>query len=240
MSILATEPRQPRSTREERKYPLPEAKSALLTAWLDARLPRDPRYPEGVITSCYYDSPMLDAYQQSADGEFAKRKVRLRWYGETADPYAGVWLELKERDGLRSGKRRIRFPQSGVQHRLGMVIPDRAELSLRLRELGVHDASTLEPMALVRYRRLRWQSSNGELRASLDTQVRAAQPNGAPIWLPIDDSAVLELKSEFDLPPQLAHLERLGLRRSAHSKYALAIERLYGGQTSQYSHPNAG
>ena len=220
---------EPRPTREERKYPLPEPKAALLAAWLDARLPRDPQYPEGVITSCYFDSPMLDAYQQSADGEFVKRKLRLRWYGDPPDPYAGVWLELKARDGVRSAKQRIRFPLRGTPNRLGLAIPDRAELSSRLRELGVHDANLLEPIALTRYRRIRWQSSDAALRASLDTDLRAAHPAGAPIWLPVPNGAVLELKSAAELPPQLSQLQRLGLRRTAHSKYALAVERLYGG-----------
>ena len=57
--------------REERKYPLPAARAEMLTAWLDARLPRDSQYPEGVVTSCYYDTPQLDSYQESR-----RRRVR--------------------------------------------------------------------------------------------------------------------------------------------------------------------
>ena len=220
--------------REERKYPVPDARAPLLTAWLDARLPRDSQYPEGVITSCYYDTPQLDSYQESADGEFAKRKLRLRWYGDPVDPYAGVWLELKTRDGLRSAKQRARFAAAGIPNRLGLILPERRELSQWLRELSTDAARplepTLKPTALIRYRRVRWQSTDGRLRASLDKDVRTANPRGAPIWLPVPNGSVLELKSSGDLPPQLAHLERLGLRRTAHSKYALAVETLYGGE----------
>ena len=223
--------------REERKYPLPAARAALLTAWLDARLPRDPQYPQGVITSCYYDTPQLDAYQESADGEFAKRKLRLRWYGDPPDLFAGVWLELKSRDGARSQKRRFRFPSTGAANPLGLMLPDRAELARRLQELsGLAESSselalppTLEPTALARYQRTRWQSADGSVRASLDTGVHTAHPNAAAIWLPIPNGSVLELKSAGELPAQLAHLAKLGLRRTAHSKYALAVELLYGG-----------
>ena len=228
----------PRSDgREERKYPFPAARAPLLTAWLDARLPRDPQYPEGVVTSCYYDTANLDSYQESADGEFAKRKLRLRWYGDPVDPYAGAWLELKSRHGARSIKQRLRYPSSGVPDRLGLIIPDREELTRRLRDLtGFATAPiepTLQPTALIRYRRIRWQSSDGAVRASLDTDVRASNPRGAPIWLPVPDGSVLELKSSGELPPQLAHLARLGLRRTAHSKYALAVETLYGGESAR-------
>ncbi|MYB23281.1 MAG: polyphosphate polymerase domain-containing protein [Gemmatimonadetes bacterium] len=220
-------------SREERKYPFPAARASLLTAWLDARLPRDPQYPVGIVTSCYYDTPQLDAYQESADGELRKQKLRLRWYGEPIDPYAGVWLEIKTRDGVRSSKQRYRYPISGAANALGLAIPRRRELAAWLTELSASVGApldpTMEPTALVRYGRIRWQSSDRQVRAALDTEVCAAAPSGAPIWLPIPDGSVLELKSAGDLPPQMEQLGRLGLRRTAHSKYALAVERLYGG-----------
>ncbi|MDE2966710.1 MAG: polyphosphate polymerase domain-containing protein [Chloroflexota bacterium] len=227
--------------REERKYPLPAARAGLLTAWLDARLPRDPQYAEGVVTSCYYDTANLDAYQESADGEFAKQKLRLRWYGDPVDPYAGVWLELKSRDGARSVKQRVRYPSSGAPNQLGLIIPEREELARRLRDLADFTGRpleptlqpTLQPTALIRYRRIRWQAADGSVRASLDTEVQASNPRGAPIWLPVPDGSVFELKSRGDLPPQLAQLARLGLRRTAHSKYALAVELLYGGESAR-------
>ena len=224
-------------SREERKYPLPDARAALLTAWLDARLPRDPQYPVGVITSCYYDTAQLDAYQESVDGEFAKQKLRLRWYGNPIDPFAGVWIELKSRAGASSQKIRARYPISGLANQLGLVLPDRPVLTRWLRDMSELATSsldpTLQPAAFIRYQRIRWQSPDELLRASLDTQVQAANPRGAPIWLPIPNGSVLELKSTGELPQQIAHLGKLGLRRTAHSKYALAIELLYGGERTQ-------
>lgn len=239
MSLTLRPPRSAGDTdrsewREERKYPLPAARAGLLSAWLDSRLPRDRQYPEGVITSCYYDTPNLDSYQESADGEFTKQKLRLRWYGDPVDPYAGVWLEVKSRDGARSTKQRVRYPSTGVPNQLGLIIPERDELARRLRDLTGFTTlpvePTLQPTALIRYRRIRWQSSDGAVRASLDTDVCTANPRGVPVWLAVPDGSVLELKSSGDLPPHIAHLGRLGLRRTAHSKYALAIETLYGGE----------
>ena len=237
MALMVGKMTEEAASREERKYPFPAARAAMITAWLDARLPRDPQYPDGVITSCYYDTPQLDSYQESADGEFAKQKLRLRWYGDPVDPYAGVWVELKTRAGTRSSKQRFRSRSSGLPNALGLIIPERRELIELVRaQLGGGSLSidpTLEPTALIRYRRLRWQSLDGSLRASLDTEVRAAAPLGAPVWLPIRDGSVLELKSSGELPPYAAHLQQLGMRRAAHSKYALAVERLYGGERAR-------
>lgn len=227
------------ASREERKYPVPHSRIALISAWLDARLPRDPRYPDGVITSCYYDTPQLDDYWSAADGDFAKQKLRLRWYGDPIDRYGGVWLEIKSRDGARSGKWRQRYPLSDLDvtgtNPLGVTLPSQAELAPLLREAvaetGASLPPTLRPTALIRYQRTRWQSRDGALRASLDSEIRIASPNAPQLWLPLVGDAVLELKSDGELPPQIAHLARLGLRRSAHSKYALAIERLHGTRT---------
>ena len=118
-----------------------------------------------------------------------------------------------------------------------MIIPDRQEIVARIAELTEQSdrawsrlEPTLEPAALVRYRRIRWRSTDGTLRASLDREVQAANPRVPSIWLPIVDGSVLELKSNAELPPQIAQLSKLGLRRSAHSKYGLAIGRLHGPQ----------
>ena len=77
------------STREERKYPVAEARAALIAAWISARVPPDRDYPRGTITSCYYDTPSLDAYWEAADGFWGKTKLRLRWYDDPVDAEAG-------------------------------------------------------------------------------------------------------------------------------------------------------
>ena len=56
--------------------------------------------------------------------------------------------------------------------------------------------------------------------------MRAAAPRRGSAWLQAPDGAVLELKSAGPLPARLQGLERLGLRREAHSKYAIAVERI--------------
>ncbi len=221
--------------REERKYPVSDARAALLAAWLRARLLPDPTYPEGVITSCYFDTPQLDAYWDSADGQRLKSKLRLRWYGDPVDPYAGAWLELKQRDGVESSKRRLRLDSTslqGLELGGGLVLPSRQALTELARQLEPPLAASLEPAVLVRYQRLRLRDAASGLRVSLDTRVRAAAPiaaAGAPLWHPVVRGSVLELKSSGSLPRRLDGLDRFGLQRSAHSKYVLAVDQVLGG-----------
>lgn len=211
--------------REERKYPLPEARADLLAAWISVRCVPDPEYPSGVISSCYYDNASLDSYWSAADGFWDKTKLRLRWYGEPVEAGSEAWLELKQRAGMRGSKLRLRLRvDDGPALSEGIRLPTREQLSRALRELGAPAAPTLEPTVLIRYQRRRWQDAVSGLRVSLDTRVRAAPPQRGLPWRAIPSGAVLELKSAGPLPPRLHGLERLKLRRAAHSKYALAVE----------------
>ncbi len=216
-------------TREERKYPISDARAPLFRAWLNARLRPDPQYPDGVISSCYFDTPGLDAYWESADGQLVKHKLRLRWYGDPIDPFAGAWLELKSRDGAISSKQRLRFAAQGQSLGEGVFLPDRERLTEVLQNLDPSAPPVLEATALIRYRRERWRDPASGLRVSLDTNVRIAPPRPGPAWRPLPRGAVLELKSSGPLPPRLRGLGRFGLQRTAHSKYALAVEQLLGG-----------
>ena len=219
------------STREERKYPVAEARAALIAAWISARVPADRDYPRGTITSCYYDTASLDAYWEAVDGFWGKTKLRLRWYDDAVDAEAGAggahsaWLELKHREGGVGSKQRLHLSiDDGPMLAAGIRLPRREQLTEALRELGAPAAPTVEAVALVRYERRRWADLGSGLRVSLDTRVRAAAPRPGLVWRPVPDGAVLELKSAGPLPARLDGLARLGLRRAAHSKYAAAVE----------------
>ncbi len=223
---LPPRPAAARAAREERKYPIPEARAALIAAWIGARTAPDPDYPRGVITSCYYDTPALDAYWESADGFWGKAKLRLRWYGEPIEAGSSAWLELKRREGGVGQKQRLRLTiEDGAVLTEGLRLPPRGQLAEALRALGAAAAPTVEPVALVRYERRRWADQASGLRVSLDTRVRAAAARPGLVWRPIPNGSVLELKSAGPLPARLRGLARLGLIRMAHSKYAAAVER---------------
>jgi len=226
--------------REERKYPLAEARVPLVAAWLNARFKRDPQYPEGAIASCYYDTPRLAAWYESLDGDYAKAKHRVRWYGDPPDPAAGAWLEVKFREGRRSGKHRARLERpEGDPLGPGLRLPGRAEMAAELIRLGCPPPAELRPTMLIRYRRRRWIDSSSGLRISLDHAVEAAEPRAAggaderPAWRPLRDGAVLELKSAGPLPISLRGLARLNLHRTAHSKYALAVAEVLGDRAAR-------
>ena len=40
-------------------------------------------YPTRKINSCYFDTKFLDCFHESEDGFLPRKKVRIRWYGES-------------------------------------------------------------------------------------------------------------------------------------------------------------
>jgi hypothetical protein len=122
------------SERVEQKFFVPPKRMSLVLALLLRTCRRADQYAEEQINSLYFDTADLDQHERSRAGEFAKDKVRIRWYGSARGPHDGsvgpkdviqphtiienrnmpearmatvpVWLELKSRRGSTSTKAR--------------------------------------------------------------------------------------------------------------------------------------
>ncbi|MFQ5381155.1 MAG: polyphosphate polymerase domain-containing protein [Dehalococcoidia bacterium] len=219
--------------RIELKFIIAPRRVEIVRSWLRhvARPPAD--FPAGLVSSCYYDTADWDCYFASVDGDLRKRKVRLRWYDEVpGGAEAPAYLEVKEKEGLVTWKRRSRVNVHARELRernLDEALPS-PELEEALAAVGVFDTRALGPAVIVRYRRDRFVESWSGLRLSLDTAIRAeavgTRAGPPPVRFP---SCVLEVKGWMeDIPPRLRGIRRFADLWSAHSKYALAVESLAG------------
>jgi hypothetical protein len=68
----------------EEKYVGGESLKARAQAWLEHACLPDPLFPEGTVTSIYYDTAALTSYDEKRQGDFLKTKCRLRWYDSDA------------------------------------------------------------------------------------------------------------------------------------------------------------
>ncbi len=235
--LRATGPALTLPSRVERKYVLPQPRTRSAGAWLRHACRPAPQYATGAVSSCYFDTPNLDAYYESADGSLDKAKVRLRWYDEPSPPAADAagpdadaemtaFLELKGRRGAESWKRRmpITLPRDAGG---APVLPGPAQLTDLLARLGYAAPAPLRPVVLVRYQRARFVEPVTGARVSLDHGVSVAAPwtrRAPPLRL---DEAVVELKGDGEaLPRRLSALGRFAQPWSSNSKYAAAVEAL--------------
>lgn len=230
MTSADVAPALPRAQLErELKFALPEARAALARRMLAALCRPDPVYQAAIVSTIYYDTPDLRFLGEKLDSDFLKTKVRLRWYESIAgEPGPGrAFLEVKTRVGGLRRKARVESQLAGTTvSRAPLNDPELIRVLDLARTLGAELPPLLMPALLVRYERHRFIETISGARVSLDRRIEAPRANprllgrAGPVRL---GTAVLEVKGAGeDLPRQLLPVARLGVRRTAFSKYAEA------------------
>lgn len=212
----------------ELKYRLPARHLAPALAWVEAHCRREARHADNRVVSVYYDTPRLALLQESFGSDWAKSKVRLRWYEPVAGgPPSGLFLEVKERFGKRRRKARVPVADAGLATRPLEDPAWRTALAALPADAGVPRTGLLPVLSLA-YRRRRFVDRFSAARISIDSDVAVRAANRALLHCaarrPLD-LAIVEVKSVAgDLPPTLRGLLGLGLRFSSLSKYRVAFE----------------
>jgi hypothetical protein len=219
--------------RHEIKFVGPAREASFAAAGLTAMCPLDDEFPVNIVHSVYFDSPDLASYEEKANGDYLKAKLRLRWYAQPRETRrAGTdawtaWLEVKLRQGSRGMKRRKLLhlpgpsPTEGLNpERLGAIVQE-------------HLGSPRRPSCWLSYARTRLRGPDGATRLSIDRDLRvewvarwiAARPAG-----PGPQVFVVEVKGPTAaVHPGLSSLIVRHARKRAVSKYALCLEHARGG-----------
>jgi len=243
----ALDERRSLSERLEQKYFIAPRRVALALALLLRTCRWADQYPEEQINSVYFDTGDLDQHERSLAGEFAKDKVRIRWYGSEFDPHAGssgsgrtaasgegtvpVWLELKSRRGFSSTKLRTVIDVQGtvlVPESLGAGIVPARTLLQTMAGFGFVPKGPLCPIVAVSYWRRRFVEPRTGVRVSLDVRIRSSMilpgvgRGEKALQLP---GAIVELKGPtLALPLSLRSLAEIGSSWTRYSKYSSSLE----------------
>lgn len=220
---MMTEPK----LRHEEKHQISPQEALVLSRRLEKLFPRDPHAgPEGSyrVVSLYFDTPDDQALRQKLDGVNRREKFRLRYYGENPGFFK---LEKKFKLQDLCGKRTARLSREEGERLLRgdfSFLPDREEDVLR--EFYAKLRRGLAPKTVVRYDRQAFLYPPGNVRITLDRDIRAGTPE--PFLRPqgllpaLEGLVVAEVKYDAFLP----ELVKLAVqvpdrRRTACSKYAL-------------------
>jgi SPX domain protein involved in polyphosphate accumulation len=189
-------------------------------------------YPPRWVNSFYFDTPDLDSFNDHLAGVPERRKLRFRWYGESLQVGRGQ-VEVKnktERVGWKDTQP-IAYTFDFEKMDWGQILTElQQQSSSVVREL----LSVVQPTLLTVYWREYYVSSDGTVRLTLDSNLRAydqrftAQPN---LWFrqPLGDDLIIELKSDIANAPVLANiLTYFPSRTERRSKYVDALEKMMG------------
>lgn len=219
--------------RHEWKHRIDTAGLLALRARLGAVLQRDPHALGGSyqVRSLYFDNLADKALREKLESVNHREKFRLRFYN---GDLSLLVLEKKTKTNGLCGKAQTplsveeaRALLEGRHQELGASSPLLGELRRKM------DSQGLRPKAIVEYTREPFLYGPGNVRVTLDYNIRTAlSPAGfldpGCVTLPAADAPViLEVKWDEFLPGLVRDLVQLpGTRTSAFSKYAAC--RLYG------------
>ena len=220
--VTTTEPR----LRHEEKHQVNLREDLVLSQRLGKLFPRDPHAgPEGVyrVVSLYFDDPYDTALRQKLDGVNRREKFRLRYYGE-----APGFLKLEKKwkvNGL-CGKRGARLT---VEEGRRLLSGERTFLLERGEPLLLEFASKLSklsPKTVVAYRREAFIFAPGNVRVTLDRDIRSGGPESffrpEDLLPALPGVTVLEVKYNEFLPEIVSLAVQTPDRQAgACSKYAL-------------------
>ncbi len=224
-----------RDWRYERKFVLGPADAAALPALLRSHPAAFSEcHPPRRVNSVYFDSPYLDAYRANVDGDGRRRKIRIRWYGDTFGEVRQPVLEYKERQGQVGTKRSLRLaplvlaPGLAGRDLAGAATGPQAPPAVR------RDFACLAPSLLNHYRRRYFLSADGRFRLTVDRDLVfhrvTTGANSFRCRRRDDRHTVLELKYALDDDDRAAAIANLLPGRLArHSKYVKGIRLLRAG-----------
>jgi hypothetical protein len=218
--------------RMEIKIPLPVAKLPEVEAWIRVHPAHWRRaYPPRQVNNVYFETPDFDGLRANLWGLLDRAKLRMRWYGSDLARFDAAQLELKSKRGTAGWKEMVvlNWPfdlrtQSWDQVRGAVVQAGHATAALWLGQSPV-------PVLINRYRRSYYETPDGEVRLTIDTDMRAfgqlarTHPN-LDDRVSLEPQLVIELKAPAD--PNLARrlasiLSQFPVRVDRFSKYVNAL-----------------
>ena len=215
--------------RHELKYQISDAQVQMLKNRITHLIPADSHAgPDGTYTirSLYFDDYDDRCLRENEDGTDPREKFRIRIYNASADR---ISLECKRKERGKTHKTSCRLTREQTEVLMqGKILPDIASQSPLLQKLTMEMMTRrMRPVVIVEYDRIPYVYKNGNVRITLDTNIRSSSAVGQFLEERIPNRPVmaagqqlLEVKYDEYLPDFIYRALQLhSLRQTAFSKY---------------------
>ena len=215
--------------RHELKYQISDAQVAMLKNRITHLIPADSHAGEnGVYTirSLYFDDYDNRCLRENEDGTDPREKFRIRIYNASDER---ITLECKRKERGKTHKTSCRLTRQQTELLMqGKVLPDIGSQPPLLQKLTMLMLTRrMRPVVIVEYDRIPYVYKNGNVRITLDTNIRSCSQvdkfldetlPSRPV-MPLG-AQLLEVKYDEYLPDFIyRNLQLHSLRQSAFSKY---------------------
>ncbi len=184
-----------------------------------------PRY----VNNIYFDTDRFRSYQENIEGNFSKKKIRIRWYGELMGQVDNPQLEKKMKEGELGTKDSYKLRSFSLARGRTMAdllsLVESSPLGSEVRRDG------LRPTLINRYKRKYFQSIDKKYRVTIDSELSYYSTLSKQITFlqrQVDDKTIiLELKYSSTLGDQVNRItNRFPFRMTKSSKYVLGVEKI--------------
>jgi len=229
----------PRNYRTESKYILNGAYADVLSQRLKFMMKPDANADEHGgyrVTSVYFDDIFMRAYRQKIDGVADRIKFRIRMYNDS-DVF--MVLEAKIKIAGKIAKENVVISKEEFASLLkgdyGFLL-NRPEPAAQEMYKQSRVWAGFRPSVIVDYYRKVYVCPYGNVRISLDSELRGAFPKDivfdrTPSWLYVfpNGQTVLEIKFDRYIPSHIKQMfSGFELTRQSVSKYTLCLEKIRG------------
>jgi len=220
--------------RYERKFYLPDANYLQVKSYLNTHPALFKKaFDERIINNIYFDTTGFTFFYDNVDGERERKKIRIRWYGNTFKHQHKLTLEHKIKNGLVG--RKESFSLENINTGEGFSVPQlRRQIKSNNLPFPIeHELLNIHPTLLNSYNREYYVTEDGKFRLTLDKdlkfhRIHAGNNNFSTVYNQGAD-IVLELKYDPEFEVYAKNItNHLPFKITKSSKYVIGVQNIFG------------
>ena len=176
-------------------------------------------HPKRRVNSIYFDTSNYASIRENLDGVSNKKKIRLRWYGNT-DRITKPILEIKSKKGFETKKENIKI--SELDNLIFRSLKNLEIIQNKINE-RIKTKKTIYPILTTNYDREYYISYNDKIRATVDYNLKSRflkNLTQMDIIKNFTKVCILELKYPIKSDQYVrSNLKHITLRLSKNSKF---------------------
>ena len=129
-------------------------------------------YKKRQVNNIYFDTPLMNNYNENINGDSSRNKVRIRWYGDTFLETKNPNLEIKSKTGHLGSKTKIALRPFNLNNKRDLIelfnFKKKQEIPENIRER----VKFFKPTLCNSYERIYFQDASKNFRITIDENLK--------------------------------------------------------------------